>query len=100
MIILSETGTFMVIWNSLNILLCIVSSYYFIWLAAFEKESEREINSTGFFMIFEEVFFLVSMMLRFITDYTEEGENVPEKNLKVISKRYFYSWGFVLDLFP
>ena len=40
------------------------------------------------------------MMLRFITDYTEEGESQPVKSLSKIAKRYFYSWAFILDLLP
>ena len=74
MIILSESGTFMVVWNSINIILCIVSSYTFIWLAAFEKESEKEQNHSSTMNMFYEIFFFVSMIFRFITDFTEEGE--------------------------
>ena len=101
MIIISENGNFMVIWNMANIVLSIVSSYTFIWLAAFGELSHQEDgNFTYYLNMLFEVFFFVSMMLRFITDFVEEGGTEPVRDLKIISKRYLYSWGFFIDLFP
>ena len=39
------------------------------------------------------------MAIEFITDYTEEGEEVPTKDLKKIMRRYLKK-GFVMDFIP
>ena len=100
-LVISESSTFTVIWNFANIILSITSSYTFILLACFgeEKDENARASSRNLNLLFE-VFFFISMMLRFITDYTEEGESQPEKSLSKIAKRYFHSWAFVLDLLP
>ena len=46
-----------------------------------------------------EIFFLVAMIIEFITDYTEEGDEVPTKDLHKIVKRYLKN-GFILDFIP
>ena len=37
------------------------------------------------------------MILRFITDYTPEGEHLPVRELSKISKRYLQSSSFIFD---
>ena len=98
MLVISENGFFCVSWNFLNVCLSIVSSYYYIILAYF-GDNHNENSYIGLDFIFE-VFFFVTMMLRFITDYTEEGDSLPVKSIPKIAKRYLYSYEFILDLAP
>ena len=86
----------MIIFESINIVFCFISSYHYIWLAVF-VESVHDSDQINMFF---EIFFSLSIFFRFFTDYTEEGETLPERNLNIISKRYFYSWSFLIDLIP
>ena len=54
-----------------------------------------------FFMVTAvfESFFLVAMLIEFITDYTEEGDEAPTRDFHKIVKRYLKD-GFVLDFIP
>lgn len=65
-----------------------------------EEHDEAERQASRILRLIFEIFFFVSMLLRFVTDYTEEGEVQPVRSLSKIAKRYFYSWAFVLDLVP
>ena len=88
----------MILFGSVNIVLCIASSYFYMFLAVF-GEPEGDVNLRNLNMFFE-IYFSFSICFRFFTDYTEEGDTLPERNLHKISKRYFYSWSFVIDLIP
>ena len=42
----------------------------------------------------------MTIVQRFLTDFTLEGETEPVKNLLKIVKRYLHSWGFIMDIIP
>lgn len=46
-----------------------------------------------------ESFFLISMMLNFLTDYIPDGSNIPVRDIQSISIRYIKS-GFIFDIIP
>ena len=49
---------------------------------------------------FFEIGFLITLITRFFTDYTINGETEPVRDLAKISKRYFFSFSFVIDFVP
>jgi len=49
-------------------------------------------------VIFES-FFVFAMVIEFITDYTEEGDEVPTRDFSKIVRRYL-KHGFVMDFIP
>ena len=82
-------------WEVFDLINCIISSYLYIWLAAFD---ESESSIFGYMTIFFESCFTLSVLKRFITDYTPEGEHSPVRELNKISKRYINSSRFVINL--
>jgi len=86
--------------NSLVSVLCIISSYYYLYIASFRYDSKFESESAGFttMIIFESVFF-VHMMLQFILEYRIEDKNETIKNIIDIALNYLYT-GFIFDLIP
>lgn len=70
-----------------------------MYLAVFtfkEKEHNHIIEDFSFYL---EIFFVITMILEFITDFKKPGEHVHEKDLKVIMKKYLSSH-FIIDLIP
>ena len=65
---------------------CIVSSYLYAYYACFglENNSVSDLKMTILF----EIFFFVSMILKFFTTYIEEGEIVPETSHALIIQNY------------
>ena len=55
----------------LNILLCIISSYIYAWIACFGTERDGQLFNL--FIIFEFLFFII-MVSNFFTDFIQEGE--------------------------
>ena len=98
MVILSEKSLLVNAWKCADVILCIVSSYIYVWIATFGEGSEQ--SNFHYVHLFFEVFFSFSILQRFLTDYTNEGESEPVHNLLKIVRRYFYSWSFVLDFIP
>ena len=46
-----------------------------------------------------EITFLISMIVKFLTDYIPEGENKPTKDFVLIAKNYLNN-GFIWDFIP
>jgi hypothetical protein len=66
-------------------------------MACYGNEYSREMFFYCTLII--ELFFSLAMIIEFITDYTEEGDEVPTKNISKIMKRYLKN-GFVMDFIP
>ena len=75
----------------------VLSSYFYSWLTCYGDHYEYE--TVDLVVIIIEIFFLVNMLVKFITDYTEEGEKFPVKDWIKIAKRYLKN-GFITDLIP
>lgn len=56
-----------------------------MWFAVYDT---NELNAFHYWFHFIDFFFLISMFLKFITDFIPDGETEPTKDLKEISKRY------------
>ena len=96
-IIIRRSGCSYGIFAFIHSILCILSSYFYSWMACYGNEYSREM----FFYctLFIELFFLLSMFIEFITDYTEEGDEAPTRHIGKIAKRYLKN-GFVMDFIP
>jgi hypothetical protein len=63
----------LVAWNAFNKVACLISSYFYLYMASFLMQGPSK--GDMFFMIdivFESIF-VVSMLLEFLTDYKEVG---------------------------
>ena len=72
------------------------SSYIYIWIACFGLDPERRLYIACFFF---EAFFLIFMIIHFLTDFTREGENIPVSDIGDIAYHYFET-DFLSDLIP
>ena len=100
-IVLKEKTIFMVVWNQFDIICCVLSSYVYGFAAAFQMTThvmEPDYNvmllDTGFFIVFS-----ISMIFKFIKEYTPQGEQDPCRDLSMISARYLKG-SFLTDLIP
>ena len=94
---ISRTGKFYSVFAVLDSLASLGSSYFYSWLTCYgDHYDKKTIDLT---VIIIEVFFLFNMLLKFITDYTEEGEKFPVKDWFKITTRYLKN-GFITDLIP
>ena len=91
-VVFEEDHWFVFTVTSLNAILCLISTYFYLWVACFD-------NDNYYLMIGFESFFVMSMAFNFIIAFTPDGETQPNKNLAQISKRYLAN-GFVKDLIP
>ena len=94
-IIISRVGKFYSVFAVLDSLACVMSSYFYSWLACYGDHYKKDTIETWVLIL--ELFFLFSMGIKFLTNYTEEGEKFPVKDWFKIAKRYLNN-GFVTDL--
>ena len=81
-------------------LMCLASSYFYAWLAAFGHEGTlKEEMFTHKFEFGIEIFFVLSMAKNFLTNYTPDGSYHPVNRFIDIASRYIKS-GFLMDLIP
>ena len=60
-------------WNTLSTIICLLSSYIYVYMAAFKSEFEdKTMKDIGLFI---EIFFMVDMMLKFLTEYEDKNNN-------------------------
>lgn len=97
MLIISHGGMFSMTWTFFDILCCLASSYVYIWLATFGEVKSGEAIMT--LSVAFELVFAFSILTRFLTDYTPDGETEPVKSLSKISTRYLHS-DFIWDILP
>lgn len=90
---ISHTGKLSMIWNYLEILMCVMSSYYYAYLSLFCEMTDIQLKV----IIGLDIYFAVAILKAFLTDFTPENKNKPETNLFVIAKRYLHH-EFPLDL--
>jgi len=72
LIVFSEISTFSIYWNGLDILSCVISSYFYAYLGCFGHDAIS--NSVFGVIVTFEVVFVLSLIKNFITDYTPDGE--------------------------
>lgn len=96
-LVISHTNKVVYVWNVLYVLSCLTSCYFYAFMAAFEKPDP---GSWLFILDWSfEGIFLVSLLLNFITDYKEDGNPNPVRDLNKISMRYLKGQ-FTYDIIP
>ena len=97
LLIISEKGKFSTHFVTVELLMSIISSFIYAWLSAFAKP---EYYSTIYVLeSLMEAFFFLSILKRFFTDFTPDGQHMPNRNLGEITKNYLRN-GFLFDLVP
>ena len=85
----------------LNVVCCLVSSYFYAYIAAFHVPKFGDPLFTVM-LCFESVF-LIKMITRFFVSFTKDGQTIPTRDLNQIAKRYVKSIDFFFDaitIFP
>jgi len=96
-IIIKHTNRFLSVWNFLFVLSCCCSSYFYAYLAAF-KHPGVNLKQLYTELTFEGIF-LVTLLVNFITDYMEDGNPTPVRDLNKICQRYLKGQ-FIFDFIP
>ena len=82
-IIINNEGTFNHVWSFIDSIICILSSYYYSYMACFDFKSDQ--NTFFYSMIALEVYFSIVIILKFITDFKKEGEKVATKDFLLVA---------------
>ena len=84
--------------NQMVNILCLISSYYYGYVACFRYHDN---HATQFIVITSafEFIFLIHMALQFLVEFTPEGSKVPVTDLARISMNYI-NGEFALDFIP
>jgi len=80
----------------LDISCCLVSSYVYAWIAYFGNDSAT--NMPFILTLIFEIIFTISIMLKFVTTFIEEGETMPETNHGLIYQNYKDNLGMRDDI--
>ena len=80
----------------LDITCCLISSYAYAWIAYFGNDSEFD-GPFKITLAFE-IIFTISIMLKFVTTFVEEGETMPETNHGLIYQNYKENGGMNSDI--
>ena len=87
LLVFDEKSKFSTYWNGIDIFTCIFSSYFYAYLGCFGKDA---INAQVEVLIYVfEAIFVFSLLKRFITDFTPDGEQTPVTNIKKIAQFIF-----------
>ena len=95
--LICENNRLYKLWRGISTICCLLSSYYYGYMAAFEAPSWGERNFT-IMLVFEFIFFL-SIKFKFLREFTKEGQTVPTRDMKQIAERYIRD-DFIYDLIP
>ena len=88
-LVFSESDTWYIIFNFLINCLCLISSYMYLFMAAFRSDSPEYYPTMWNTMIVFESFFLIYMMMQFFKEYVSEFQlNKPIRDLKQIAALY------------
>jgi hypothetical protein len=89
-LVISRNNPILAVWKYIYILCCLVSSYFYAFLAAFEHNFDKNDSSTStttLSFVFEGIF-VINILLSFITEYMPESSQNPERDLSKIATRY------------
>ena len=96
-VVISEDNQLYKMWHLLEIVACLLSSYYYAALASFH-DSEGNPKLVATTLVFE-LFFLISIVLKFFLEYKVDDSPLPVRDLGMIAKRYIRN-EFLFDLIP
>jgi hypothetical protein len=96
-IVIDENNRYYLAWKIIVIFLCVISSYFYAYMAAFRAPEPGE----DFFsvMLFFEISFFIDICLKFLVSFTKDGETIPTRDLSKIGWRYLNK-GFIFDFIP
>ena len=89
LMIINHQGPFVAILSLVDVVLCLVSSWVYMWMTVFAIEGV-DIEWMEYYTHYIEIFFFFTMCIGFFTDFKKPGEHISEKKLSVISKRYLH----------
>lgn len=98
-IVRKQDSFLIIVWKMLLIFMNLTSSYFYSWVAMYGEESVHESISYKLQIIYEG-FFLVSIGINFITEYSDtspDGDPLPVRDLAKIAKNYMDKGSFVID---
>ena len=98
LVILDKNSLFCLMWNFLEVISCIISTYMYGYMAAFGMYNSdmTENHDLRVMDIFFFVVFTISIIMNFFRDFIPEGETTSSKDLKKIAIRYLKG-DFLLD---
>ena len=96
-IVISQNSKIYNMWCVFDILMCLISSYYYAMISTLDHPKTKQ--SLGVGVIFFETVFAISFFLNFFVEFYSDGNRIPTKNIKLIAKRYLKN-DFLLDLIP
>lgn len=96
-IIISDENRLYKLWVVFNMIMCVVSSYFYAYMAAFKAPKPGD--DLHHIMIFFECMFAVDIILKFLKSFTKDGETMPTIDLAKIAQRYLKGQ-FALDFIP
>ena len=97
MIIIYQDNRYYDYWTYAETTIAMVSSYHYAYIAAFIKMKYGDAIFN--WMLFYEIFFLISTCLKFLKSYVPDGSTVPVKQLSLTVERYVFG-EFLSDLIP
>lgn len=100
-LVISRKSKILAVWYFGYILCCLLSSYFYIYIAAFQHKDITDKWWIDSEIYFEAIFF-ISIILNFLTDYQDESNHKEVRDLSNISMRYLrgnFAWEF-LPLIP
>ena len=71
-LLINHDNTFIILWSFFDLVCCVLSSYFYAWLACFGHEVQP-----NFFTLIFEIVFSLSMILTLVTTFVPEGEICP-----------------------
>ena len=96
-LVISRHNKLYLFWKFLDVLSCFISSCFYAYMAAFEDPHPESVMFVMMW-VFESVF-LISMVLNFLVEYRNEGEERPIRDIVKIGHRYLKG-AFANDLVP
>ena len=85
------------VWYFGYIVCCLLSSYFYVYIAAFQHIGVKDKWWLQYELIFE-LIFLTSILLNFLTDYEDENDGKVVRDIAQISMRYLkgnFFWEFL-----
>ena len=79
LIIIRENNKLYGLWKLLDVLCCLISSYFYAYMAAFQDPKRGD--SLFILMVFFETVFAISIMLKFLVEYVKDGQTIPTRDL-------------------
>lgn len=77
--LIDHRGAFSIFCQTVDTALCLLSSYTYMWFGAFNDSDNHDLHVTA--SVCFEVTFLVLMLKKFLTTFSNQGETKPVRNL-------------------